>query len=38
MSDESTMFTPPVSIKYIKSPFIYKKVNIKKLLFFDFLF
>ena len=32
MSDESTIYSKPIAVKYIKGPFLYKKFNIEEVL------
>ena len=32
MSDECTMYSPPVPVKYMKSPFLFKTFNINEVL------
>lgn len=32
MSDESTIYSPPVPVKYMKSPFLFKKLDINQVL------
>ncbi len=32
MSDESTMYSPPVPVKYVKSPFLFKTLDINEVL------
>ncbi len=32
MSDESTIYSPPVAVKYVKSPFLYKTFHIDEVL------